>query len=54
MPDTYLCMANSYSRGDWQLEKPVAVRLPCVVVQARLLGCMSACLFFGRVTRQAP
>ena len=28
-----LCMANSYSRGDWQIEKPVAMGLAGVMLE---------------------
>ena len=46
-----VCMANSCSSGDWQFEKPVAKGLPGVVVRAGWLRCLSACDFFGRVSR---
>ena len=30
---TRLCLANCYSRGDWRVEKTVAMLLPCVGIK---------------------
>lgn len=46
--------ANSYSRGNWQLERPAVMGLPAVVVKAGLSRCIGARLVSGRVDHQAP
>ena len=44
-----LCMANSYSRGDWQIEKPVAMGLPGVILET---GRSRGSLGVGHFTRR--